>query len=375
MKITLFTGFLGSGKTTALKRLLREIAPSEKVGVIVSDLSELEVDGELIRNGDIVSEKNGTLASFTGGPLDGHHRDAFLDTLSQMRRRGLDQVLIETSGSADPISIVDVLSTCPDTKKGVVVALVDARALQHDFATGSALLNENAAESPATLLLLRQLKSAGVIALSKIDLVDTSILEKILRNLARINPGAALTACAYGKLDRRVLANRSKTFRRSSTHDGPPLTPDACGIGNTVIRDPRPFHPQRFYELYRDRLGIGIFRTKGFLWFASRPADVLLWNQAGGAMGLEFLSTWRSAILTDARLLPEERQHLEQQLSNAHPIFGDRGCELTVIGTERDREIFCAEMQTCFCAAAEITMWQNGKTFPDPWPKSLKTLE
>lgn len=374
MKTTLLTGFLGAGKTTALKRLLRETASSEKVGVIVSDLSELEVDGELIRNGDIVSEKDGTLASFTGGSLDGHHRDAFLSTLSQMRRRGLDHVLIEASGSADPVAIVDVLATSSDTKQGVVAALVDARAFQHDFDFGQTLLGEDASELTANHLLRRQLQAADVIALSKSDLVEIPALERILRNLGRINPGATLTACTYGKLDHQILAGRSRVFRRSSPTDFAPLTSDSCGIGNTVIRDPRPFHPQRFYELYRDRLGMGIFRTKGFLWLASRPADVLLWNQAGGAMGLEFLGTWRSAVLADSRLLPEERQQLQAQLANAHPVFGDRGCELTVIGTERDREIFCAEMQACFCTAAEIGIWQNGKTFPDPWPKSLKEV-
>ncbi len=373
MKTTLLTGFLGAGKTTALKRLLREKASSEKVGVIVSDLSELEVDGELIRNGDIVSEKNGTLASFTGGSLDEHHRSAFLATLNQMRRLGLDHILIEASGSADPVAIIDMLSTSSDTKQGVVVALVDARALQHDFDFGTTLLGGTHTESPATLLLLRQLKAADVIALSKSDLVETSALEKILRNLGRVNPAATLTTCTYGKLDYQLLAGRSRAFQ-SSSETSVPLTPETCDIGNTVIRDPRPFHPQRFYELFRDSLGTGIFRTKGFLWFASRSDDVLLWNQAGGAMGLEFLGTWRSAVLTDPRLLPEERQQLEKQIANAHPIFGDRGCELTVIGAQRDRKIFCHELRECFCTNIEIGRWKSGQPFSDPWPKTLKTM-
>ncbi len=373
MKTTLLTGFLGAGKTTALKRLLREKASSEKVGVIVSDLSELEVDGELIRNGDIVSEKDGTLASFTGGSLDEHHRDAFLATLNQMRRLGLDHILIEASGSADPVSIIDLLSTSSDTKQGIVVALVDARALQHDFDYGTTLLGGTHSESPGILLLLRQLKVADVIALSKCDLVETSALEKILRNLGRINPTATLTACTYGKLDYQLLTGRYRAFH-SSPETSVPLTPDTCDIGNTVIRDPRPFHPQRFYDLYRDHLGTGIFRTKGFLWFASRSNDVLLWNQAGGAMGLEFLGTWRSAVLADTRLLSEERQQLEKQIANTHPVFGDRGCELTVIGTRRDREIFCTALRECFCTETEVLWWKKGKAFADPWPRTVKTM-
>jgi len=374
MRTTLFTGFLGSGKTTALKRLLPEMAATEQVGVIVSDLSELEVDGELIRNGDIVSEKDGTLASFTGGSLEGAHREALLDTLRHMHRRGISHLLIEASGSADPAAIVEVLSASPDTEQGTVVALVDARSLQLDFDCGRNLLDEDASASPAHFLLRHQIKTADVLALSKTDLTEMPALEEILRNLAKIQPGAALTVSPYGKLDPRILAEHSREFENATANGNAPLTPEVCDIGTTVIRDARPFHPQRFYDLYRDRLGMGIFRTKGFLWFASRPADVLLWNQAGGAMGLELLGTWRAAALSDSRLLPEERRHLEGLLAGAHPVFGDRGCELTVIGTERDRNIFCGEMQATFCTDEEIAMWQSGKTFPDPWAASLRPV-
>lgn len=374
MKATLFTGFLGAGKTTALTRLLREIASTESVGVIVSDLSELEVDGELIRNGDIVSEKDGTLASFTGGSLDGPHRDTFLHSLNQMQRRGLEHVLIEASGSADPTALLNVLSAGPDDLQGVVIALVDARTLQLDYNAGRSLLSENVSASPTHRLLLRQLQTADVLALSKTDLMEDQALEDVLRHLAQINPQATLTVCTYGQLDHRVLNECTRDFNSATAAADKTLTPEVCDIGTTVIRDPRPFHPQRFYDLYRDRLGMGIFRTKGFLWFASRPADVLLWNQAGGAMGLELMGTWRSAAVTDSRLLPEERQHLERLLTGAHPIFGDRSCELTVIGTERDRSIFCGEMQETFCTSAEVESWQQGETFPDPWPKSLRTI-
>lgn len=374
MKTTLFTGFLGAGKTTAMTRLLRKLAGKEKVGVIVSDLSELEVDGELIRNGDIVSEKEGTLASFTGGSLDGPHRRTFLDSLTQMHEHGLDHLLIEASGSADPTTLLDVLSNSSEPLRGTVIALVDARTLQLDYDDGSVLLSRQIAESPAHRLLLRQLESADILAVSKTDLLTNEALERILQNLALINSRAKLTVCTYGQLDVRVLSEQDRDFRVPLTTDEPLLTPEACDIGTTVISDPRPFHPQRFYDVYRDRLGMGIFRTKGFLWFASRPADVLLWNQAGGTMGLELMGTWRSAALTDSHLLPEERQHLERMLAGAHPIFGDRSCELTVIGTERDRDIFCQEMQTTFCTDPEVTRWQNGDSFSDPWPNSLRTI-
>lgn len=375
MKVTLLTGFLGAGKTTTLKRILRENSAVEKFGVIVNDLSELEVDGELIRNGDLVSEKDGTLASLTDGSISDRNRDAFHTALRQMQARGLRHILIEASGGTDPAVLIEDIAAVPGIDLHAVIALVDARALLHDYEGGVRLARANA--DPAERLLTGQLLSASVIALSKTDLVDAQTMEAMLRALGTLNPAATLTACTYGKLDARFLLAAplydlpSLRSRRDDPHS---LTPAACDIGTDVIRDSRPFHPQRFYELYHDRLGLGIFRSKGFLWFASRPDDVLLWNQAGGAMGLEWLGTWRATVLNDPRLLPEEREHLEQKLATAHPLFGDRGCELTVIGTAKDREIFTRELAACFCTEEEVSRWRRGQPFSDPWPKNINTV-
>ncbi len=375
MKVTLLTGFLGAGKTTTLKRILREHGAAEQFGVIVNDLSELEVDGELIRNGDLVSEKNGTLVSLTNGSISDRNREGFHAALRRMQTRGLPHVLIEASGGADPAVLIEDLAALPGIALHAVIALVDARALLHDYEGGARLARPSA--TFAERLLVGQLATASVIALSKTDLVDGQPLETMLRALGTLNSAATLTACTYGKLDARFLlaAPRydlpSLRSRRNGRHT---LTPAECDIGTDVIRDSRPFHPQRFYELYRDRLGLGIFRSKGFLWFASRPDDAFLWNQSGGTMGLEWLGTWRASILNDPRLLREERELLEQKLATAHPLFGDRDCELTIIGTSKDREIFTRELAACFCTEEEVSHWQRGKPFPDPWPKNIKTL-
>jgi hypothetical protein len=62
---------------------------------------------------------------------------------------------------------------------------------------------------------------------------------------------------------------------------------------------------------------------------------------------------------------------LQEQLQDAHPVFGDRRCELTVIGPKSDRAVFVPEFHACFCTDEEITHWRSGGTFDDPWPKSL----
>lgn len=360
MEAVLLTGFLGSGKTTTLRHLLRGLRDSG-VGAIVNDLSDLEVDGELVRLGDVVSERDGTLASLHSGLISEEKRAAFLEALRGMRDRGLQRVFIETSGAGLPGEIIaDIASEKGITLRDVVV-LVDARALLHDFAAGESL--EESGES-LEKLLVRQLRAATVIGLSKTDLIPEARLEGLLQTLRRLNPAAVLTLCTHGQLDPRVLGQGTV----GEVSDGEAIDTD---IGHTILRDPRPFHPQRLHEHFMTRLGLGIYRSKGFLWLASRPRDVLLWNQSGGTLGLELLGIWRAAVLADNRLLPEENEALRQQLANAHPVFGDRINELTIIGTTRDREIFTTGLQACLCTPEEVTLWQSGSTFPDPWPVKM----
>ena len=379
MDVTFFTGFLGSGKTTTLKRLLREHGDGMSFGVIVNDLSELEVDGELIGMEERVSVKNGTLAVLNNGSISGERLGSFAGEVARMKQGGIRHLLVEASGASHPAAVIDAIQSVAGTTLRAVIAMVDARALLHDHGGGLDLverLTSPAEDDPcAADLLASQLQSASVIALTKADLVPESELERLLRSLHAINPTATLTACVYGKLDARLILE-SAPYRGGVVEQRPEQGgAQRYDIGTTVVRNSRPLHPQRFHTLYRDRLGLGIFRSKGFIWFASRPADVLLWNQAGGAMGLEWLATWRIAILQGeggVPLLQEEKEHLRKVLRDSDPLFGDRGNEITVIGHAMDRAVFCRELEECFCTDEEVEHWRQGGSFPDPWPTRIR---
>lgn len=375
MRITLITGFLGSGKTTFLRRFLADHSADLRTGVIVNDLSQLEVDGELVRMGDLVSEKDGTLISIRAGSISGERREDFAKALKSMADSGIRHLIIETSGSSEPEAVIAEILASGIGTLHAVATLVDARMLLHDYDGGRGLL-AHLGRSPETItaesLLIGQLRVASVIVLTKLDIVREDQLPPLLRSIQTIHPTATLVGCAHGKMDAAVLLD-APPYKSKAVRQDPDVR--KSDIDSVVIRDPRPLHPQRFFDLYRERLGIGLFRSKGFIWFASRPGQVLLWNQAGGAMGLEFLATWRTHVLdNDTRLLAEEKAHLRQQLDTLHPLFGDRSCELTLIGHERDLDIFGSELMDCFCTAEEIQHWQDGGTFPDPWPANLKVM-
>lgn len=375
MRITLITGFLGAGKTTFLRRFLADHSAALRTGVIVNDLSQLEVDGELVRMGDLVSEKDGTLISIHAGSISGERRDEFAKALASMADAGIKHLIIETSGSSEPEAVIAEILASGIGTLHAVATLVDARMLLHDYECGKTLLDQLGRESAtitAESLLIGQLRVASVIVLTKLDIVREDQLAPLLRSIQAIHPTATLVGCAHGKMDASVLLD-APPYSLETTRQREPSR--SSEIDSRVIRDPRPLHPQRFYDLYRERLGVGLFRSKGFIWFASRPGHVLLWNQAGGAMGLELLATWRAYILEqDTRLLAEEKKLLQQQIDMLHPIFGDRSCELTLIGHALDLEIFGNELMDCFCTEEEIHHWRQGGKFPDPWPANLKVM-
>ena len=74
----------------------------------------------------------------------------------------------------------------------------------------------------------------------------------------------------------------------------------------------------------------------------------------------------------DGSLTANEVERLNAQLKTKYPIFGHRHNELTLIGLKADRESFASALKEALCTDEEVTAWQKGEIFPDPWPKSLR---
>lgn len=391
MRVTILSGFLGSGKTTLLRRLLRE-EKTLRLAVIVNDMSALEVDGDLVRGGHRVSEKNNTLISLYAGSISGSQRQSFADALDAWQARSdIDHIIVETSGSTHPWALIEEIARRPFYKLDTFATLVDAKAFMEDYGSGEGLrerlaFNAQSGRRDTASLLAEQIRHASVIFLTKTDRVPPEKLRLITQCLQWFNPEAQALPVVYGKIStahvlgtgtfkleeaRRLHAEAAAQASAAEVGDA-----EGYDISSTVICDVRPFHPQRLWEVFQTRLGQGVHRSKGFIWLASRDALVLLWNQAAGSINLELLAYWKAAIVSDpdGRLLPEEREELRRQLQSADPTFGDRLNELTIIGTARDREQFVRELEGAFCTQDEITHWQRGGVFEDPWPQSLKWL-
>ncbi|MEM9581680.1 MAG: GTP-binding protein [Pseudomonadota bacterium] len=395
---TLLNGFLGAGKTTLLQSLLVQARklPGVTLGVIVNEMSTLDVDGTVLDTSEVISRNSPHFASVPGGSIsaaDGlqHFSEALEHVLSDGK---VTHLIIETSGSTHPWPLLSVLRQSPAVRPHGFLSVVDSVVLRQDHDMGRAIhpkasANLQAGRRGIENLLAEQIMFASRILLSKADKVSEADLRQVGAAVHPLNPYVDIVAMKWGnlRLD-TILEMPAYDFARVETL-GAELTewdaqnsvtsiaqPESYALGSRVVTDPRPFHPQRLWDVYNQFLSIGIYRSKGFFWLPTRDSLVLLWNQTGGSVGLEIVNYWKVSALEDdsLNLSDWEKEAMKAKLAEAHPEYGDRRCRLTVIGNEAELDAFVAELETCFCTEAEIAAWKQGENFPDPWPKTVATL-
>lgn len=395
---TILNGFLGAGKTTLMQSLLLQARELKNVtlGVIVNEMSTLDVDGSVLDTSEVISRKSPHFASIPGTSISNHDGlSAFRAALDKvLADEKVTHLLIETSGSAHPWPLIEAVRGLPVLRLHGFLSVVDTVVLQQDHDLGRAIhpiASQNLAEGRRGVanLLAEQVMFANRVLLSKADKVPREVLQQVAEAVHPLNPRADILAMQWGNVSLEKILDmplydyeRVKVFGKElsaweAKHEASPMAqPESYKIDNRVLRDPRPFHPQRLYDVYTKALGIGIYRSKGFFWLPSRDNLMLLWNQTGGSVGLEIVNYWKISALEDdsLNLTDWEKDAMRAKLTEAHPDFGDRRCQLTVIGDALELDAFVEALQTCFCTEAEIAAWKAGETFVDPWPKSVATL-
>ena len=193
--VTVVTGFLGSGKTTALSRLLRrpELA---RTAVIINEIGEIGLDHDLVAN---ASEN---VVELPGGCLCCAMRGDLLDTLRDLFRRSkhgllppFERVVVETTGLADPAPI---LHTLMRDRLVVAVYRLDGVVATVDCANGARTLDHHE-ES------VKQVAVADRLLLTKADLVPPATVEALGNRLRALNPGAVIRRADHGRVEPSAL--------------------------------------------------------------------------------------------------------------------------------------------------------------------------
>ena len=388
--LTVICGFLGSGKTTLLRRW-RHDEDLRDAALIVHDLSELGVDVELLSD-DTSSPKAGCLVDRVAALHGTHAREQLQASVGRALGEivALDppapHVLCESTGAARPWPLIAAVTQDQRIYLRHFIVTVDALNLHRDFADGRVLTGEASAPTDAALryaaeILAEQLVFASVIILTKVDTVPRSVVDAQVQTLRNLQPHATIGLSAhaglhFGQLDATPAPDLSDLAKRADQFGLSLETPTAEQVEAVVFRDARPFHPSRLYDVCQRELGTGLYRTKGFLWLASRPADVLLWQQSGSQIALEITGLWAAEAVHNqfGKLLPMEVELLRKRLAAKHPVFGDRNNELTLIGLPDACQRFAAALRRSLCTDDEVAAWQRGDVFSDPWPQSVRAM-
>ena len=392
--VVILNGFLGSGKTTLLKNLLAQSYQQNlSVCVVVNDMSELDVDGELVANTEIVGRKECNFESIYSDVLSSPSGMEKLNRAltNMLSKHQPDLVIIETSGSCHPLPLVEYFRSHPKLSLTGMLTLADSSMLAQDFDYGQQLVprlqhNFQHKKRDTINLLVEQIMFCSHLILTKADKLEEGKLESIARFIHPLNPYVAVISVPWGKLSiDEVFAMPEYDFHKVAKlvdELKPVLESESAGkqaynLATRVIKDDRPFHPLRLWETCNRHLGQSIYRSKGFFWLPGRDKISLLWSQAGGNINLEFVGYWRSGIIEENNngLHKMEIDMLKEKLARETGRFGDRHCHLTVIGDKTQIDRFTEALKSCFLTEEEIKHWQSGGEFPDPWPKNMVKIE
>ena len=311
---TVVTGFLGSGKTTLINRILNE-QHGKKLAVIVNEFGEISIDGQLV-----VHDDQAELVEFNNGCLCCTVRGDLIETLGRLQERAgkLDGILIETTGLADPAPVASTFFVADDVKAGIrldaFVTVVDAVNLEANLAQS----NE----------AVEQVAFSDVILINKIDLVSPDQVRSIEARIRKLNPLATIHHTANAEIDIAKVIDVGAFDLVQKLEVDPEFLGDHehehdAAVGSFVLEEARPIDINRFVLWMNDLAqtrGDDLYRTKG------------IFNAQGFRERLVFQSVRMLTTMRPDRPWAEDENRLSQ---------------FVVIGKNLDRAEFAEGFARC----------------------------
>lgn len=285
----LITGFLGSGKTTMLKRWLTDApATGHRLGIVMNEFGEVNVDREILGQPDL------PLMSVEGGCVCCAPDNELERACSRLAKSGeCDVILIETSGLADPDNVIDVL-TDPDLHRRVrlqaVVTVVDARWW---------LETHEDADMAERVLAKKQLMFAHVIALSHCDAFEEGDRDRVCESVRAMDSDALLVRMPFDLPDLGKLLARPPADVVLSIEDPEEMPVEDKSsrhlhhrYQSVSWRFPVPVDRSALEKFLRELNPRDVVRTKGFVRLRHAPEKLFLFQSVFGHVLLDEFPAW-----------------------------------------------------------------------------------